>query len=189
MTKVATAGIPIARTERLKRVAAVVGGALLVALCAQFAVPLPGTPVPFTLQVAAVLVVGGLLGPRFGAASLALYLMLGAAGLPVFQPLGVPGVARLVGPTGGYLLAYPVAAALAGVVVADGRHWGRLILGLTLAVLVIHAGGVAQLAVLTGGFSGAIAAGSMPFLLGDALKIGVAALVVRRLGPTTHALR
>jgi biotin transport system substrate-specific component len=189
MTRVATAAVPLTRTLLLKRVAAVVAGTLLVAVCAQFAVPLPGTPVPLTFQVAAVLVVGGLLGPRLGAASLALYLMLGAAGLPVFQPLGVPGAARLLGPTGGYLLAYPVAAAIAGLVVADGRQWGRLILGLVLATLAIHAGGVAQLAILTGGFNEAVAVGSMPFLLGDALKIGVAALVVRRLGLTTLALR
>src|SRR6267378_6499476 len=95
----------------IRRTVAVVLGAILVAAAAQVAVPLPGTPVPFTLQPLAVLLVGGLLGARFGALSMILYLAMGAAGLPVFTPT-VPlfGIARLFGPTGGYLLAYPVAA-------------------------------------------------------------------------------
>src|SRR5436190_3314140 len=95
----------------IRRTLAVVLGAILVAAAAQVALPLPGTPVPFTLQPLAVLLVGGLLGARFGALSLILYLAMGAAGLPVFTPT-VPlfGIARLLGPTGGYLLAYPIAA-------------------------------------------------------------------------------
>src|SRR6266699_3088921 len=93
------------------RALAVVLGAVLVALAAQVSIPLPGTPVPMTLQPMAVLLVGGLLGARLGALSMILLLAVGAAGLPVFTPT-VPllGVARLLGPTGGYLLAYPVAA-------------------------------------------------------------------------------
>ncbi|MFI5208651.1 MAG: biotin transporter BioY, partial [Gemmatimonadales bacterium] len=96
------------------RALATLAGALVVALAAQFALPLPGTPVPFTFSPLAVLVVGALLGPRIGALSLITYLAMGAAGLPVFAPLGAPGFARLFGPTGGYLLAYPLAAAFAG---------------------------------------------------------------------------
>src|SRR5216110_2407175 len=97
------------------RVLAVVLGAILVAAAAQVALPLPGTPVPMTLQPMAVLLVGGLLGARFGALSMILYLAMGAAGLPVFTPT-VPlfGIARLLGPTGGYLLEYPVAAWVTG---------------------------------------------------------------------------
>src|SRR5437762_8887900 len=97
------------------RVLAVVLGAVLVALAAQVSVPLPGTPVPMTLQPMAVLLVGGLLGAPLGALSMILYLAMGAAGLPVFTPT-VPllGLARLFGPTGGYLLAYPIAAYAAG---------------------------------------------------------------------------
>ncbi|PYP08151.1 MAG: biotin transporter BioY, partial [Gemmatimonadetes bacterium] len=91
----------------LRRAAAGILGAALVAAAAQVAIPLPGTPVPMTLQPLAVLLVGGLLGRWLGASSLLLYLALGAAGLPVFTPVGLPGVARLFGPTGGYLLAYP----------------------------------------------------------------------------------
>src|SRR6266513_5666815 len=105
-------------TLSIRRAAAVVLGALLVAGAAQVSVPLPGTPVPMTLQPMAVLLVGGLLGARLGALSMILYLAMGAAGLPVFTPT-VPliGFARLFGPTGGYLLAYPIAAYAVGAIV------------------------------------------------------------------------
>jgi biotin transporter BioY len=108
------------------RVGAVVLGAAFVALAAQVSVPLPGTPVPMTLQPLAVLLVGGLLGARLGAASMVLYLALGIAGLPVFTPT-VPllGIARLLGPTGGYLLAYPVAAFAVGWFTDPGRKPGE----------------------------------------------------------------
>jgi len=185
MTSVA----PVARPAlNAKRVAAAVGGVLLVALGAQAAIPLPGNPVPVTLQVPAVLIVGGLLGPALGSASLVLYLLAGAMGLPVFAPTGATfGLLRLFGPTGGYLLAYPVAAAVAGLA---GRRadWTGLLLGLVAAVLVIHAGGVAQLAILGGDLSLALRLGSFPFLLGDFLKILLACLVIRRLGTKTRAL-
>src|SRR5208337_1447128 len=99
-----------------KQAAIVVSASLFVALCARVTVPLPITPVPLTLQNFGVLTVGLLLGSRRGAAALALYLAEGAAGLPVFSPslvLGV-GIARLLGPTGGFLLAYPLVAFVAG---------------------------------------------------------------------------
>src|SRR5258705_6217673 len=102
-------------TLDIRRAAAVVLGALIVAGAAQISIPLPGTPVPMTLQPMAVLLVGGLLGGPLGAMSMILYLAMGAAGLPVFTPT-VPllGAARLFGPTGGYLLAYPIAAWVVG---------------------------------------------------------------------------
>jgi biotin transport system substrate-specific component len=172
-----------------RRTLALVAGALLVALGAQLAVPIPGTPVPITLQVAAVLVVGGLLGPALGAGSLALYLVLGAAGLPVFAPAGLPGLARLFGPTGGYLLALPLGAAVAGLAAAPPRRWLRLVAGLALAVILIHAGGVAQLAILGGDLGIAWRLGSLPFLLGDLAKLLVAAVVIGRLSqPIRRAL-
>src|SRR5258706_14101252 len=100
----------------IRRAAAGVLGALLCAGAAQVSIPLPGTPVPMTLQPMAVLLVGGLLGARLGALSMILYLAMGAAGLPVFtpSPLLLPGIARLFGQTGGYLLAYPIAAYAVG---------------------------------------------------------------------------
>ncbi len=169
-----------------RRAAAVVAGAVLVALGSQIAVPLPGTPVPITMQVPAVLIVGGLLGPVLGASSLVLYLVMGASGLPVYAAGGVLGVARLFGPTGGYLLAMPFAAALVGRTVGDGRHLARLGAGLVVGTLAIHAGGVAQLAALGGDMEVALKAGSVPFLAGDLVKLVLAGLVIHRLALTTR---
>src|SRR5438094_594359 len=122
-----------------RRALAVLSGVALVALAAQIAIPVPGTPVPMTLQPLAVLLVGGLLGPRLGAGSLLLYLALGAAGLPVFTPYGLPGVGRLFGPTGGYLLAYPIAAYAVGRLAADGRRWTRLTRAVLAGLALIRA--------------------------------------------------
>ena len=171
-----------------RRALAVLAGALLVALSAQVAIPVPGTPVPVTLQVAAVLIVGGLLGPRLGALSMAVYLAFGAAGLPVFAPVGVPGFARLIGPTGGYLLAYPLAAAVVGVATARGRSWVRLGAGLLGGAAAIHLGGIAQLAVLGGDLATAVAVGSLPFLLPDLVKLLFAGVILRRFATRTRAL-
>src|SRR6185437_5894350 len=100
------AGAPPVRLS----IVGIVGFAAAVAAASQIAIPLPGTPVPFTLQPMLVVLAGMWLGPTAGAASMVLYLAAGAAGLPVFTPLGAPGLARFVGPTGGYLIAYPAAA-------------------------------------------------------------------------------
>jgi biotin transport system substrate-specific component len=188
MNETQTAGLTLTTTTVMRRSLAVLAGAFLVALGAQAAVPIPGTPVPVTFQVPAVLIVGGLLGPRLGAASMVLYLMLGAVGLPVFAPTGVPGLARLFGPTGGYLLAYPLAAAVAGVLVGKGRAIGWLALAMVAGLVVIHAGGVAQLVVLSGDLSTALAIGSVPFLLLDVVKLVIAGLVVRRYSKKLRAL-
>jgi biotin transport system substrate-specific component len=96
------------------RAGIVVGASLFVAVCAHLTVPLPFTPVPLTLGDLAVLLVGLALGPQMAFAALALYLAEGAAGLPVFAPSPLTGLAHLLGPTGGYLFAYPFAAAIAG---------------------------------------------------------------------------
>ena len=173
------------------RITVALAGALAVAVAAQFAVPLPGTTVPMTLQPMAVLIVGGLLGPSTGALSLALYLAMGAAGLPVFTPVGLPGLARLLGPTGGYLLAYPVAAAVTGGLarrLAGRSAVGGAALAALTGLAVIHAGGLAQLTILTGDLAPAFAMGVVPFVLGDLLKVGVAALVIGRFLPSTRAL-
>jgi len=109
-----------ARSPRTRALGILLATGVL-ALASQFALPIPGTPVPITLQPLVVVLAGLMLGPVDGAAAMVLYLVAGAAGLPVFAPIGVPGFMRLLGPTGGYLLAYPVAAAVAGRLGA-GRH-------------------------------------------------------------------
>ncbi len=172
----------------VRRALAVTGGALLVALGAQAAIPIPGTPVPLTLQGPAVLIVGGLLGPGPAAASMVLYLLAGVLGLPVFAPVGLPGIARLLGPTGGYLLAFPIAAAIAGKVAGDGRSWSWLALGLLAGLLAIYAGGVAQLAALGGDLSTAVRLGSAPFLVVDLCKLVIAGLVIRRFAANVRPL-
>src|SRR5881409_1766138 len=88
----------------------IVGASMFVALCARITLPLPFTPVPLTLQNFGVLLVGLMLGSRRGFAVLALYLAEGAAGLPVFNPTGPGGIAQLMGPTGGFLMVYPLVA-------------------------------------------------------------------------------
>ena len=171
----------------VRRSLAILASAIVVGLAAQVAIPVPGTEVPLTMQLPAVLLVGALLGPRLGAASLIVYIMLGAAGVPVFSPIGPPGVERLLGPTGGYLLAFPFAAAVVGRVVTDGTDIGRLALGLLLGTLVIHAGGIIQLVVLAGNLSAAASVMSAPFLLSTLLKLIVAGLLAWRFTNTTRA--
>jgi|SRR5713226_8457288 len=181
----------------IRRAAAVIVGALVVAAAAQVSVPLPGTPVPMTLQPLAVLLVGGLLGAPLGALSMILYLAMGAAGLPVFTPT-VPllGFARLLGPTGGYLLAYPLAAFAVGSIVpplritergSGGEDVARVALGVLVGLVLIHLGGLAQLAILTGNLSAAARFGTWPFLLGDLLKLAVLVPVLTKLTPTIRA--
>jgi biotin transport system substrate-specific component len=169
-----------------RRFAAVTLGVVLVAAAAQVAVPLPGTPVPLTLQPLAVLIVGGLLGPWLGASSLLIYLALGAAGLPVFTPIGLPGIARLIGPTGGYLLAYPLAAYAVGKVSGEAPGHARVALAALAGLVLIYLGGMAQLLLLTGSLRAAARFGSLPFLIGDLIKLGAAVLVLR---PTIRPVR
>jgi biotin transport system substrate-specific component len=162
-----------------RRAVAVVLGVALVAIAAQIAIPLPGTPVPMTLQPLAVLLVGGLLGPRLGAGSLLLYLSLGAAGLPVFTPYGPPGIGRLFGVTGGYLLAYPIAAYAVGRLAADGRQWARVTLAVFVGLALIHLGGLAQLLIITHSLHDAARFGTWPFITGDLAKLVMAIPILR----------
>jgi biotin transport system substrate-specific component len=103
------------------------------------------------------------------------YLIAGAAGLPVFQPFGAPGLARLLGPTGGYLLAYPVAAAVAGRLGAGRPSFATRALAAMAGILVLYLGGLAQLAVLSGSLATAVVLGVLPFIAADAVKALVAA--------------
>jgi biotin transport system substrate-specific component len=156
----------------LRATGIVLAGSALVAVCAHVALPLYFTPVPLLL--------GLLLPPRLAAATLAAYLAEGALGLPVFAPSpAIPGVAHLVGPTGGYLLAYPVAAMLISVLwrrANRGRSFAGAALSAAAGSLVILACGCLWLAALTHASAASVLTLSViPFLPGDALKIAAAA--------------
>jgi biotin transport system substrate-specific component len=140
------------------------------ALASQLALPLAGTPVPITLQPMIVVLAGLLLGPVDAAMAMVLYLVAGIAGLPVFQPFGAPGLLRLLGPTGGYLLAYPVAAAVAGRLGAGQPRFATRALAAMAGILVLYLGGLAQLAVLSGSLATAAVSGVLPFVAVDAVK-------------------
>ena len=169
--------------QTAERAGAVLFVTILTAVAAQISVPLPFTPVPFTFQPMVVLVGAAALGARLGAASQVLYLALGLAGLPVFaaSPVLAHGAARLFGPTGGYLMAYPLAAFVAGALAERGfdRRYLTAVLAMTCGLAVVFAGGVFWLAFAqTRGLSAALAAGFYPFILADVVKLLLAAGVM-----------
>ena len=153
------------------------GFALILAAAAQVTMPIPGTPVPFSLQPMVVVLAGLMLGPIAGAASMAIYLAMGAAGLPVFSPVpGLPvGIARFMGPTGGYLIAYPVAAWVAGALAGRQSTYFRRFLAACAGIAVIFVGGIAQLTIINQSLSRAIDLGITPFVPLDAVKALIAA--------------
>lgn len=156
---------------------------------AQVAVPLPWTPVPVTLQPLFVLLAGLALGPRLGVSAMVAYLAMGTAGAPVFSGGGA-GLPHLLGPTGGYLAAFPAAAGVAGLV-AGGAASGTARLGAAVlaGLATLYAGGVAQLAVVTGaGFDRLLALGVAPFLAGDLVKAAIALVAGRALRRRTLGL-
>jgi biotin transport system substrate-specific component len=178
-------GAPRERTfvsEGVTQVALVVGGSLVVALCARIAIPLPGTPVPLTVQNFGVLLVGLLLGSRRGFAALALYLAEGAMGLPVFSPMGPGGIAQLFhGATSGFLLAYPLVAWIAGFVMERGRKtFARAAVASLLGEIVLFSGGLAWLAVLTHSVAQAFRWGLYWFVFAEVIKVMMAAGVAAR---------
>jgi biotin transport system substrate-specific component len=168
--------------EVTRQVALVVGGSLVVALCARITIPLPFTPVPLTVQNFGVLLVGLLLGSRRGFAALAVYLAEGAMGMPVFSPTGAGGIAQLFhGATGGFLLAYPVVAWLAGFVMEHGRKsFARAALGGLLGEVVLFAGGLTWLAVLTHSVAQAFRWGLYWFVFAEVIKVMMAAGIAAR---------
>jgi len=162
-------------TQMTYHVAATVAFAFLVALGARIAIPIPLSPVPLTLQVPFVLLAGAVLGGRGGALSMTTYLAAGVSGLPAFA-LGA-GPAYLLGPTGGYLLAFVPAAALVGWLTPRLRGgFAAQAAAMTAGLAVIHTLGAVQLAAFVGEWRTAWAQGVAPFLLSDAVKlIGAAA--------------
>ena len=168
-----------------ERAGAVLFVTVLTAIAAQVSVPLPFTPVPFTLQPMVVLVGAMALGARLGLTSQVLYLALGIAGLPVFaaSPMLLPGAARLIGPTGGYLMAMPVAAFVAGALAERGfdRRYATAVLAMALGLAIVFAGGVLWLGLFVQparGVTGALGAGLGPFIVADLLKLLAAAAVM-----------
>jgi biotin transport system substrate-specific component len=166
---------------RLARALSVALMTALTILAAQFSLPLPFTPVPLTLQPMVVLLGAAVLGSKLGAASQILYLALGIAGLPVFaaSPVLPQGAMRLLGPTGGYLMAYPAAAFATGLLAergCDRRYWSSLA-AMTAGLAVVFAGGVAWLSAGAPslGVRAALQAGFWPFVGVDVVKLAIAA--------------
>ncbi len=162
----------------VRRTVAVLTFAALTAVGARLSVPIPGTPVPFTLQPVAVLLSGLMLGGALGATSQLTYLAIGAAGLPVFALGG--GLAYLGGPTAGYLLAFPLAAGVVGAVAGDRPGILRVVLAGVAGLFVVHVSGAAWLSLQPwfGGESvSTFELSLVPFLFGDVLKVGLVAVV------------
>jgi biotin transport system substrate-specific component len=171
--------------RRARLAVGVAAFAVASAFGAQIAVPVPLSPVPITLQTLFVILAGVVLGPRAGAASMALYVGAGAMGAPVFSNGGA-GLAWLLGPTGGYLLTYPASAFVAGWIAGRRGSMLRIGLGLTVGVLIQYAGGLTQLWALTGQPIGAVLGmGALPFLFGDVVKIATAAWIARGMRATS----
>jgi biotin transport system substrate-specific component len=158
----------------------VAGFAAALAAASRVAIPIPGTPVPLTLQPLVVVLAGLSLGPAAGAASMLLYIAAGVAGLPVWAPMGLPGAARLLGPTGGYILAYPVAAFVAGWLATRATSLATRSVAAVAGVVVLLLGGLAQLAILTGSVTTAVALGAHPFVALDVVKGVLAAVLAPR---------
>lgn len=175
----------VVEDRRVTTLVGILAFVLATSFGAYVAVPLPWTPVPMTLQPLFVVLAGAVLGPWAGAAAMATYLAAGAGGAPVFSA-GHAGIPWLMGPTGGYLLAYPAAAFAAGVLAGRSTHVFRLFGALAAGVALLYVGGVSQLFILTGeSLPTLLALGVFPFLAGDLIKvfIGVwAARAARRHG-------
>ncbi len=186
------------KREWARQASIVIAASLFVALCARVSVPLPSTPVPLTLQNFGVLAVGLLLGSRRGFAALALYLVEGACGMPVFSPAVLGGgIAQILGPTGGYLMAYPLVAFVAGYIYEhssknssknssgkssgkSSRRFGWAALSSVAAEVVLFAGGLSWLAVLTHSVSLALRYGLYWFVFAEVIKVLMAAAVAAR---------
>jgi biotin transport system substrate-specific component len=172
--------------ERPLRIAAVLFVTALTAAAAQVSLPLPFTPVPFTLQPMIVLLGGAALGSRLGMSSQVLYLAAGIAGLPVFAASAVlpPGLGRLLGPTGGYLLSYPLAAFVTGWLAERSfdRRYVTSLTAMTCGLAIIFTCGVLWLAAFARpagiGLEAALRTGLYPFLPADVIKIAIASAIL-----------
>ncbi len=183
MAEISLGGVESRPWSVATQAALIVSASLFVAVCAQVSVHLPFTPVPLTLSNFGVLLVGLTLGSRRGLAALVLYLMEGASGLPVFSHPGLGGVAQLLGPTGGFLWAYPVVAFTAGWIFerAD-KTFGRAAMAGAAAEILLFASGLTWLAVLTHSVAKAFLFGLYWFFFAEIIKVLVAAALSTRFG-------
>ncbi len=172
---VTLADLALPRTSAASNAALVVFASLFTAAAAQLEIRLPWTPVPLSGQTFAVLLTGAVLGAKRGGAAQLLYVLEGASGLPFFAG-GAGGIAPLLGPTGGYLLAFPIAAFVTGLLAERG--WDRRPLTMFAAMLLgscaVFAGGLAQLSRFIP-HETLLASGLLPFIPGDILKSALAA--------------
>jgi biotin transport system substrate-specific component len=178
-------GAALAPLDSTRSVGLVIVFSLFIAACAQFSIHIG--PVPITGQSFAVLLTGALLGPRLGAAAVIAYLIEGAVGLPFFAPGGAPGILRFLGPTGGYLVAFPAAAFITGAFAEHGwdKRYPTAVAAMAIGSAIIFLAGWTWYSVLTNtppvaAFKLAV----LPFLPGDVIKIALAAAVL----PTGWAL-
>jgi biotin transport system substrate-specific component len=171
-----------------KQAAVVVSASFFVALCARVTIPLPFTPVPLTLQNFGVLLVGLTLGARRGFVAMALYLIEGVSGMPVFNPTGPGGIAQLIGPTGGFLMVYPLVAGVAGLILNTGKlTFARAALSGLLAEIVLFASGIGWLIILTLSVSQAVRFGFYWFIFAEIIKVMFAAAIAVRIRRTLKA--
>jgi biotin transport system substrate-specific component len=166
--------------DQARQIAVIVGASFFVALCARISLPIPVTPVPLTLQNFGVLVVGLALGSRRGFAALALYLVEGASGMPVFSPFGASGFLRFIGPSGGFLIAYPFVSALAGYIFERGKQtFARAAWAAIAGELLLFTCGISWLYVLAHSFARALSFGLYWFIFAEVIKVMFAAGLVR----------
>ncbi len=165
----------------LKQVVLVVGATLLIVLSGRISIPLPFTPVPIALQSHVCLLMGVLLGRKMAVASVILFLVMGAAGLPVFS-LGAAGFTHLLGPRGGYLIGYLLGTWAVATLIERRRLWSprEKTLAMGLGTLLIYACGLPQLALFVGA-ERVIMLGMVPFLAGDLIKLFISYRMVKRL--------
>jgi biotin transport system substrate-specific component len=156
--------------------------AALTAVCSMISIPLPFTPVPINLATLSVFLAGGLLGSKGGAVSQGVYVVLGAAGLPVFHSF-TGGLGILTGPTGGYIIGYVAAAWLTGFIIEKlGHSFIKNAAGMIAGLAVCYALGTAWFMYITStGLAAALMMCAVPFLFGDALKILAGSFLVTRL--------
>lgn len=177
MANIAVQAVEQSRSQSISRnVAVIVGAALLMDILGRFSVPLPFSPIPLTLANFGVLLIALSIGSRRAAAAMLLYLAQGAAGMPVFSPFGPGGIAQLIGPTGGYLMSYPIAAFLAGWIAERGRQSvSRMSVAGLVGEVLLFLGGIAWLMTIAHvPFRQAANWGFYPFACFEIIKIMVA---------------